>query len=87
MVFAKIKYIFLFSDIEEVYCVIKRGEFLGSEKIMHIPGIPTGLAALTKEDEEAIRTGIQLKIDVIVIPGVRNAAYMNEVKGFVCVSR
>lgn len=64
--------------------MIKRGEFLGSEKVVHISGIPIGMKALTERDEEDIRTGIQLKVDAIMIPGIRNASFFNRVKYFVC---
>lgn len=70
-------------DPDQVYCVIKRGGFLGSQKVVHIPGIPIGVTALTKEDEKHVRTGVQLKIDAIMVPGVRNAAFFNCVKKFV----
>ncbi|VVC45084.1 Pyruvate kinase,Pyruvate kinase-like, insert domain,Pyruvate/Phosphoenolpyruvate kinase-like [Cinara cedri] len=71
-------------ETDEVYCLIKRGEFLGSQKTVHIPGIPIGVTALTEQDEEDVRIGIQLKVDVILVPGVRNAAYFTQVKNFVC---
>lgn len=76
-------YVF-FLDVDEVYCLIKRGEYLGPQKIVHIPGIPIGATALTKEDENYVRLGIQLKVDVIMIPGVRNAGFFDHVKNFVC---
>jgi len=63
--------------------VIKRGEFLGSEKIVHVPGIPVGSTSLSKLDEEKIRTGIQLKVDVILVPGVRNSVFFDHVRKFV----
>lgn len=74
----------MYLDIEEVYCLIKRGEYLGSQKVVHIPGIPIGVTTLTDKDEDDIRIGIQLKVDAIMIPGVRNAASFNRVKHFVC---
>lgn len=75
---------YVVTDFEEVYCIIKRGELLGSEKVVHIPGIPIGLKALTAQDEEDIRTGILLKVDAIMIPGIRNVSFFNRVKYFVC---
>jgi len=66
-----------------VYCVIKRGEFLGSEKTVHIPKIPIGSTTLSKLDEEKIRTAIQLKVDVILVPGVRNSVFFDHVRKFV----
>jgi len=74
---------FFCADEDEVYCVIKRGEYLGSEKVVHVPGIPVGSTALTKLDEEKIRTGIQLKVDVILVPGVRNSVFFDNVRKFV----
>lgn len=74
---------FCFVETEEVYCIIKRGEFLGSQKVVHIPGIPIGMTGLTPQDEENIRTGIKLKVDVIMVPGVRDAKLFNHVKNFV----
>ena len=63
--------------------MVKRGEFLGSKKVVHVPGIPVGSTALTKLDEEKIRTGIQLKVDVILVPGVRNSVFFDSVRKFV----
>jgi len=63
--------------------MVHRGEFLGSEKVVHISGIPIGLMELTEQDEEHIRTGIQLKVDAIMIPGIRNVGFFNRVKYFV----
>lgn len=71
-------------DAEEVYCVVKRGDFLGSEKVVNIPGISNGMTALTGQDEEDIRTGIRLKVDAIAIPGARNADFIDDVKRFLC---
>lgn len=70
-------------DLDKVYCVIKRGGFLGSQKIVHIPGIPIAVTALTKEDEKHVLIGIELKVDAILIPCVRNSAFYNCVKTFV----
>ncbi|XP_008185335.1 pyruvate kinase isoform X3 [Acyrthosiphon pisum] len=81
--YGKIELAVLRVDEDEVYCVIKRGEFLGSEKVVHVPGIPVGSTALTKLDEEKIRTGIQLKVDVILVPGVRNSVFFDSVRKFV----
>lgn len=77
-------HVLLLIDTQEVLCVIKRGEFLGSEKVVNIPGNSASMTALTKQDERDIRTGIQLRVDAIVIPGARNAVYINNVKNFVC---
>lgn len=66
-----------------MYCVIKRGGLLGSQKVVHIPNIPIGMKELTLQDEENIRIGIKLKVDVIMIPGVRDAEFFNSVKHFV----
>lgn len=70
-------------DHVEAYCIIKRGGLLGSQKVVHIPNIPIGMKELTGQDEENIRTGIKLKVDVIMIPGVRDAAFFNSVKHFI----
>ncbi|XP_026806465.1 pyruvate kinase-like [Rhopalosiphum maidis] len=85
--YGKIELAVIRIDEYEVYCVIKRGEFLGSEKIVHVPGIPIGLTSLTKLDEEKIRTGIQLKVDVILVPGVRNSMIFNHVRKFVSIEQ
>ncbi|XP_001944086.1 pyruvate kinase isoform X2 [Acyrthosiphon pisum] len=85
--YGKIELAVLRVDEDEVYCVIKRGEFLGSEKVVHVPGIPVGSTALTKLDEEKIRTGIQLKVDVILVPGVRNSVFFDSVRKFVVTER
>lgn len=69
-----------------MYCVIKRGGFLGSEKIVHVPEIPIGATALSAQDEEKIRTGIHLNVDVILVPGVRNSVFFNHVRKFVSKS-
>lgn len=76
-------FVCLYKDDDQVYCVIKIGDYLGSRKTVHIPGIPIGVTTLTKEDEKHIQIGIQHKIDVIMVPGVRNAAFFNCVKEFV----
>lgn len=73
-------------DSDEVYCVIKRGEYLGEERLVHIPGIPIGMTELTAKDEEIVRTGIRLKVDIIMVPGVKNAEFFHKVKRFVCKS-
>ncbi|XP_050440040.1 pyruvate kinase-like [Adelges cooleyi] len=67
---------------DRLHCLIKRGEVLGSKRVVHIPGIPIP-AVLTEDDEERVRTAIQHKIDVILIPGVRDAAFVNRIKDFV----
>ncbi|XP_060866433.1 pyruvate kinase-like [Metopolophium dirhodum] len=85
--YGKIELAVIRVDEDEVYCVIKRGEFLGSEKVVHVPGIPVGSTALTKLDEEKIRTGIQLKVDVILVPGVRNSVFFDSVRKFVVTER
>jgi len=79
----KLHYFSYHADEDEVYCVIKRGEFLGSEKTVHISKIPIGSTALSKLDEEKIRTGIQLKVDVILVPGVGNSVFFDHVRKFV----
>ncbi|KAL5240901.1 hypothetical protein ACI65C_008311 [Semiaphis heraclei] len=85
--YGKIELAVIRVDDDEVYCVIKRGEFLGSEKVVHVPGIPVGSTALSKLDEEKIRTGIQLKVDVILVPGVRNSVFFDHVRKFVVTER
>ncbi|KAL4142261.1 hypothetical protein QTP88_004755 [Uroleucon formosanum] len=85
--YGKIELAVIRVDEDEVYCLIKRGEFLGSEKVVHVPGIPVGSTALTKLDEEKIRTGIQLKVDVILVPGVRNSVFFDQVRKFVVTER
>ncbi|CAI6347792.1 unnamed protein product [Macrosiphum euphorbiae] len=85
--YGKIELAVIRVDEDEVYCVIKRGEFLGSKKVVHVPGIPVGSSALTKLDEEKIRTGIQLKVDVILVPGVRNSVFFDSVRKFVGTER
>lgn len=70
------------TDSEELQCLVRRGDFLGSERMVHIPGMPIP-AGLTDDDEGRIRKAIQNKIDVILIPGVRDAAYVYRVKEFV----
>lgn len=67
-------------DFNQVYCVVKRGEYLGSQKVVHIPGIPIGVTTLSKDDESHVRLAIELKIDGMIISGVRNAAFLNSVK-------
>lgn len=56
---------------------------MGSQKVVHISNIPIGMKELTGQDEENIRTGIKLKVDIIMIPGVRDAAFFNLVKNFI----
>ncbi|CAI6353367.1 unnamed protein product [Macrosiphum euphorbiae] len=85
--YGKIELAVIRVDEDEVYCVIKRGEFLGSKKVVHVPGVPVGSTALTKLDEEKIRTGIQLKVDVILVPGVRNSVFFDSVRKFVGTER
>ncbi|KAE9541213.1 hypothetical protein AGLY_004458 [Aphis glycines] len=85
--YGKIELAVIRVDEDEVYCVIKRGEFLGSEKIVHVPGIPVGSTSLSKLDEEKIRTGIQLKVDVILVPGVRNSVFFDHVRKFVNIEQ
>ncbi|XP_022172345.1 pyruvate kinase-like [Myzus persicae] len=85
--YGKIELAVIRVDEDEVYCLIKRGEFLGSEKVVHVPGIPVGSTALSKLDEEKIRTGIQLKVDVILVPGVRNSVFFEQVRKFVVTER
>jgi len=63
--------------------MINRGEWLGSEKTVHIPKIPIGSTALSKLDKEKICTAIQLKVDVILVPGVKNSVFFNHVRKFV----
>lgn len=69
-------------DTDEVYCTVKRGEYLRDETLVHIPGIPIGMTMLTDKDKENIRTGIRLKVDIIMVPGVRNGEFFNQVKRF-----
>lgn len=69
-----------------MFCIVKRGELLGEEKLVHIPGIPIGMTKLSEKDEEIVRTGIRLNVDVIIVPGVRNAEFFRQVKRFVCKS-
>jgi len=79
----KLQYFFFSAENNEAYCVVKRGECLGSEKKVHMQGIPIGSTALSKLDEEKIRTGILLKVDVILVPGVRNSLFFDHVRKFV----
>ncbi|CAH1731973.1 hypothetical protein AGLY_015454 [Aphis glycines] len=85
--YGKIELAVIRVDEDEVYCVIKRGELLGSEKTVHIPKIPIGSTTLSKLDEEKIRTAIQLKVDVILVPGVRNSVFFDHVRKFVNTER
>ncbi|XP_025198002.1 pyruvate kinase-like [Melanaphis sacchari] len=85
--YGKIELAVIRVDENEVYCEIKRGGFLGSEKAVHMPRTPIGLTALSKLDEKNIRTAIKLKVDVILIPGVRNSAFFNHVREFVYTER
>lgn len=70
-------------DSDEVFCVIKRGEFLGSRRVVHVPGMPIGTTKLTAQDKTNVRTGIHLKVDVIMVAGAKDAEYFNSVKNFV----
>ncbi|XP_026820468.1 pyruvate kinase-like [Rhopalosiphum maidis] len=81
--YGKIELVVIRVDEDEVYCMIKRGEWLGSEKTVHMPKIPIGSTALSKLDKEKICTAIQLKVDVILVPGVRNSVFFNHVRKFV----
>ncbi|XP_060835514.1 pyruvate kinase-like [Rhopalosiphum padi] len=85
--YGKIELTVIRVDEYEVYCVINRGEILGSEKTVHVSGIPIGSTSLSKLDEEKIRTGIQLKVDVILVPGVRNSMFFNHVRKFVSMEQ
>ncbi|XP_026820471.1 pyruvate kinase-like [Rhopalosiphum maidis] len=85
--YGKIELAVIRVENNETYCVIKRGELLGSEKKVHMQGIPIGLTALSKLDEEKIRTGIVLKVDVILVPGVRNSLFFDHVRKFVGTER
>ncbi|XP_050527313.1 pyruvate kinase-like isoform X2 [Daktulosphaira vitifoliae] len=80
--YGKIELIVTKVETEELQCKIKRGGLIGSKRVVLIPGIPIP-TLLTEEDENRIRIGIRQKVDVILIPGVRNAAFINRVKDFV----
>ncbi|XP_060844178.1 pyruvate kinase-like [Rhopalosiphum padi] len=85
--YGKIELAVIRVENNEAYCVVKRGECLGSEKKVHMQGIPIGSTALSKLDEEKIRTGILLKVDVILVPGVRNSLFFDHVRKFVGTER
>lgn len=70
-------------DDDEVFCVIKRGEFLGSRRVVHVPGMPIGTTELTAQDKTNVRTGIHFKVDVIMVAGAKDAQYFNSVKNFI----
>lgn len=63
--------------------MIKRGEFLGSRRVVHVPGMPIGTTSFTARDKSNVRTGIHLKVDVIIVAGARDAEYFNSVKNFI----
>lgn len=68
---------------QDVLCLIKRGELLGSRRVVHIPGVPVDTAAFTKQYERNIKVGSQLKVDIILVPRVQDATSFNTIKNLV----
>ncbi len=65
---------------KDIYCLVKNGGTIGDQKGMNVPGSDIRLPALTNQDIEDIKFGIQNDFDIIAASFVRKAADVVEIR-------
>jgi pyruvate kinase len=71
------------SGLTEIQCVVRNGGIIGSRKNVNVPGVRTGLPAVTEKDIEDIEFGIANNIDFIAASFIRKATDIAEVQHIV----
>ncbi len=67
----------------EIHCIVRNGGILGSRKNVNVPGVRTGLPAVTERDILDIEFGISMNIDFIAASFIRKASDVLEVQKIV----
>jgi len=66
-----------------VRCIVKNSNPLGERKSLCVPGVPTGLPAMSEKDKADIRYGVgERDMDFIAASFVRSAADVEEVRAY-----
>lgn len=67
-------------DGNKIYCTVMNTGTIGNYKNVNVPGVVTKLPALTKQDSEDLKFGINIGIDMVAVSFVRRAEDVLEVK-------
>jgi pyruvate kinase len=67
----------------DVQCLILNSSLIGERKGVNLPGIITGLPALSDKDKEDIRFGIEHDIDAVAASFVRNAEGVRTIRAHI----
>lgn len=67
----------------EIQCIVRNGGIIGSRKNVNVPGVRTGLPAVTEKDIKDIEFGIANNIDFIAASFIRKATDIAEVQHIV----
>lgn len=65
---------------KDIFCIVKNGGVIGDHKGINVPGADIRLPALTSQDIEDIKFGIQNDFDIIAASFVRKAADVVEIR-------
>lgn len=65
---------------KDIYCVVKNGGVIGDHKGINVPGADIRLPALTLQDIEDIKFGIENDFDIIAASFVRKASDVVEIR-------
>lgn len=68
---------------QEISCVVRSGGVMGSRKNVNVPGVRTGLPAVTERDIADIEFGISAGVDFIAASFIRKASDILEVQHIV----
>ena len=67
---------------KEIFCEVINGGELGERKGVNVPNVAVRLPAITEEDKDDIRFGVEQGIDFIAASFVRNAECVLEIKAY-----
>ncbi|HEY5586573.1 MAG TPA: pyruvate kinase [Ruminiclostridium sp.] len=65
---------------KDIYCTVQNGGSIGDHKGINVPGVDIKLPALTNQDIEDIKFGIENDFDIIAASFVRKASDVKEIR-------
>lgn len=58
----------------QIHCIVKNSSSLGNNKNVNVPGVVTQLPAVTEKDEQDLKFGIEIGVDIVAASFIRKAA-------------